>query len=207
MNPIVKSKKTFNHKVRIIKGKAHKDGKEYKSWTHYEYDSKGKISHEKYSDGYEKWYDSNGNIIRVANIDGDMRKYEYDYDFAGNLIHEIDFLGVEDWYDYDAHGNEIHYNNANGYELWNDYDSNGNRIHTKDTNGYECWYEYDAKGNRIHNKDSYGIELWNKYDVHGNRIHYKDSNGHEMWSKYIYKKVKGKYLTEWIIFSEYPIIV
>jgi hypothetical protein len=28
-----------------------------------------------------------------------------------------------------------------------------------------------------------------------------------MWSKYIYKKVNGKYLTEWIILSEYPIIV
>ena len=101
------------------------------------------------------------------------------------------------------HG-EITKYDANG-KLTYTKDSNGNRIHTKDTNGYECWY--DSKGNIIHEKSSSGYEEWHEYDAHGNAKYEKNSEGYEMWSKYIYKKVNGKYLTEWIIFSEYPIIV
>ena len=116
MKHIAKRKKTVSHKVRIVKGTACKDGKEYKSWTHYEYDSKGKIRHLAKSDGYEKWYDADGNVI-----------------------HEKHASGSEIWDEYDAYGHMIHSKWSDGYELWNDYDSKGNLIHEKNTIGYERW--------------------------------------------------------------------
>ena len=128
MKHIAKRKKTVSHKVRIVKGTACKDGKEYKSWTHYEYDSKGKIRHLAKFDGYEKWYDTNGNVI-----------------------HEKCPTGVEHWYDYDADGNVIHSKSSDGVEKcekW--FDINGKLIHSKWPSGAEWWY--DSNGTRIHSK-------------------------------------------------------
>ena len=119
MKPIVKSKKAVRHKVRIVKGKAHKGGKKYDSWMHYEYD---------------------------------------------------------------ANGNDIHYKNT------------ANK-------GYEHWYEYDSEGHMIHTKSSNGDEYWLKYDVHGHPINVKDSHGVETRHNYTYKKIKGKYLVEWDLYT------
>ena len=173
MKHIAKRKKTVCHKVRIVKGTACKDGKEYKSWTHYEYDSKGKIRHLAKFDGYEKWYDTNGNVI-----------------------HEKCPTGVEHWYDYDADGHLIHEQNFD-YEYWYEYDADGNVIHEKHNNGYEIWNEYDADSNLTHAKDSDGFEQWHEYDSKGNLIHEKNTTGYERWCNTTYKKIKGKSLIEW----------
>ena len=93
MKPIVKSKKAVRHKVRIVKGKAHKGGKKYDSWMHYEYDANGKCIHDKNSEGFERWYD---------------------YDACGNMIHEKDSTGLEWRYEYDKNGVLIMYDDSNG---------------------------------------------------------------------------------------------
>ena len=76
--------------------------------TLYEYNSNGKITHSKDSDGCEEWneYDSNGKVIHYKKSNG-----------------------FESWHEYDSNGKEIHFKDSNGYEYW--YDSKGNRITKK----------------------------------------------------------------------------
>ena len=53
----------------------------------------------------------------------------------------------------------------------------------------------------IHTKSSNGDEYWLKYDVHGHPINVKDSHGVETRHNYTYKKIKGKYLVEWDLYT------
>ena len=105
--------------------------------------SKNQIHYNDSNNGYEIWYDTNGNCIHS--------KYS-----NGNEI----------WYEYDTNGNCIHSKYSNGYEIWCEYDTNGKCIHSKDSNGNERWY--DTNGNCIHYKDRDGYEIC--YDTNGNLI-------------------------------------
>ena len=64
-----------------------------------------KISYIKDSDGNEKWYDENG-----------------------NLVHYKDSIGYEVWKEYDKNGHLIHYKDSYGNDAWYKYDENGTII-------------------------------------------------------------------------------
>ena len=82
----------------------------------------GKITHKKWPDGTESWYD---------------------YDARGNRRHTKWPDGTESWYDYDDEGNCTHETCSDGTEY--DYDARGKITHTKWSDGTERWY--DEKGN------------------------------------------------------------
>ena len=96
----------------------------------YEYNSNGKITHSKNSDGYECWSE---------------------YDSDGKEIHYKHSSGFEIWREYDSNGNKTHSKTSNGFESWHEYDSNGNLIHSGDSDGYETWY--DSNGKEITKKE------------------------------------------------------
>ena len=62
-----------------------------------ERDEKGRITHERLSDGDERWYDydADGNIVLTRLSNGT----EFRYDAAGNITHERLSDGDERWYD------------------------------------------------------------------------------------------------------------
>ena len=70
-----------------------------------ERDEKGHLTHERLSDGSERWYDYNadGKLTHVRLSNGSERWYDYDAD--GKLTHERWGDGTVRWYDYDADGN------------------------------------------------------------------------------------------------------
>ena len=74
-----------------------------------ERDEKGRITHERLSDGDERWYD---------------------YDAAGHVTHVRWGAGDERWYDYDADGNIVLTRLSNGTEFR--YDAAGNITKRKD---------------------------------------------------------------------------
>jgi YD repeat-containing protein len=91
-----------------------------------------------------------------------------------------------------------HEKNPDGSEWLKEYDANGNMTHSKCSDGDECWWEYDANGNMIHAKIGNAYEYYCEYDSHGNMIIDK-SPGRTICYEYIYKKIKGKYLIEWML--------
>ena len=79
----------------------------------YEYDSNGRMTYYKDSNGYEGWRE---------------------YDANGNCIHYKDSNGLESWHEYDANKNLIYYKKSHEIEYW--YDSDGNEIDKPATEAY-----------------------------------------------------------------------
>jgi len=72
-----------------------KDSKGVERWT--EFDEIGKLIHMKNSIGFEKWveYDENGECISLKQADGVF--YKNTFNKEKNILHYVDFEGLEYW--------------------------------------------------------------------------------------------------------------
>lgn len=132
--------------------------------TFYEYDSFGKLIHEYGSTGKNIWrsYDALGRLVSVQDI-GTGVTTTYEYDLAGNRIHEV-ISGVVNSTDGSTHNRDIVYS----------YDEDGRMTRWADSvTGMHLNYQWDADGNqkRVYTDAGYSspVDHWYNYDG-ANRI-------------------------------------
>lgn len=126
------------------------------------YDTNGNLIKEvNYDSGYQVFYeyDSEGRLIHEKSSsmifpDNTPNETWYEYDANGNKkIHKKESIGAEYWQEYDAKGNKIYEKNSYGQEFWCEYkyDAKGNLIYKKFTSASgdtsEEWYEYEYNEN------------------------------------------------------------
>ncbi|MBR5934182.1 MAG: hypothetical protein IK002_09370 [Treponema sp.] len=167
----------------------------------WEYNQQGKLIYyknirESYDIKY--FYDSYGNETEEIDSRGYEKKYEYEYDENGKIIHEIYNNTFETWYNYDSSGKLIYKKESSGKEYWYEYDSKGNLVHIKGSREDEHWWTYDANGYLIY-EEARNFRRWYDYDTDGHVVYEKDGSGGEDWYKYdqagnkIYHRLKNSY--------------
>lgn len=137
-------------------------------------------------------YNSDGKRTKVKNSEGYESIYEYDKN--GNEIHKKHSGGKGTWYEIeDGYLCKLEDNDAE--EFWTEYDDKNRKIHTKhsgDGGDLETWIEYKDDGKVIFRNQG-GSETVSEYSPDGKLIHRTKSNGQETFCSYSknleYKKV------------------
>lgn len=143
----------------------------------YEYDDKGKLLKEYYTEGYEINYEYNrqGLLIEEKDNEGHRAIYSYAngvivqktcFNRIGQIVYKTCFDGNDYWYEYDEHGHVIfefndYYYERGYYGISNyRYDSNGNIIMQWNDFGNDIRFNfYDSKNRLIYSENNNGPKL------------------------------------------------
>lgn len=155
------------------------------TFEEYTYDADGNIStyltgDDQYQVFYKYTYDAEGKML-VEDLDNGRKVYNYEYNDAGQLVHEYEAplteLSYQCFYTYDAKGNLLSERYGDDYYGYNTiaytYDEHDNLLTVAydDELAASYTYEYDAAGNIIYEKETYDWDYWEyKYDSKGNLL-------------------------------------
>lgn len=155
------------------------------TFEEYTYDAEGNIStyltgDDQYQVFYKYTYDAEGKML-VEDLDNGRKVYNYEYNDAGQLVHEYEAplteLSYQCFYTYDAKGNLLSERFGDDYYGYSTttytYDEHDNLLTVSydDELAASYTYEYDAAGNIIYEKETYGWDYWEyKYDSKGNLL-------------------------------------
>lgn len=155
------------------------------TFEEYTYDADGNIStyltgDDQYQVFYKYTYDAEGKML-VEDLDNGRKVYNYEYNDAGQLVHEYEAplteLSYQCFYTYDAKGNLLSERYGDDYYGYNTiaytYDEHDNLLTQtyNDVLDVSYTYEYDAAGNIIYEKETYDWDYWEyKYDSKGNLL-------------------------------------
>jgi len=109
--------------------------------------------------------DANGNVAEV--IDGEGKRWRYEYDAQGNLLTSTDPLGHGWRYRYDAAGNLVEETDPNGHSQHHEYDKTDRLVASTDARGKTTRFGYDAVGRDSTVTDPYGATFVDQYDAAG----------------------------------------
>ncbi len=209
---------TDDHLVEVETGR---DGANRGRSVRYGYDDHGRRTQTLRVDGEgteHVWetttYDTDGNVIAVANALDQTTHYEYDaegrrmkiarpfsatetsdtryeYDDAGHLVREIDPLGVVTQYAYDELGRQKRVTEALGTDVQRSrersYDLAGNLTsltYSDGTNAFTTFYEYDLLNRRVAIRGAREYPRQFEYDANDNLI--AEINGRGYRTGYAY---------------------
>ncbi|MDR6841144.1 RHS repeat-associated core domain-containing protein [Pseudoxanthomonas sacheonensis] len=119
--------------------------------------------------------DDNGNIATL--LDGEGKRWEFEYDNLGNVIEVTDPLSKAWTYTYDAHGNVLSETDPNQHAVTYAYDPTGLQSSVTDARGKTTQFSYDAAGRDASIKNPYGNTFLDQYDQAGRLVSRTDASG------------------------------
>ncbi len=142
-----------------------------------EYDLQGQVSRITNPVGavYVNEHDGiNVDPVRITQPDGTQRQFEYNW--MGLPVREVDESGVETLFTYDERGNLTSKRDALGNVITHEY-AGDKRTRTVDAKGGVTTFEYDELGQLIREHDANGGVVQFGYDANGNRTLVMDQVG------------------------------
>lgn len=126
--------------------------------------------------------DDNGNVAEL--LDGESKRWTYEYDHQGNLTRATDPLNHAWVYTYDVHGNLLTETDPNQHTTRYTYDKTDLPLTVTDARGKVTRYGYDAAGRDATITDPYGATFTDTYDAAGRLASRNDAAGQKATLSY-----------------------
>ncbi|MBK7433114.1 MAG: RHS repeat-associated core domain-containing protein [Chitinophagaceae bacterium] len=144
----------------------------------FEYDSNGNVVKETDANGNATnySYDGNGNVIKIIDPLGHTKTFTYSSAF-NNMLSYTDAMNYVQTMQYDVRGNLTQFIEPNGSVTSLTYSANGDLMSITNPGGQVTQYTYDAFGNPAVITQPLGISMSFLHDARGNLISATDERG------------------------------